>query len=122
MLLYEKITEKIIKSAFEVSNILGNGFLEKVYENALVIELKKQGLKCEVQKPLKVYYKDEEVGLYYADIVVEDKIILELKVAKEISKEHYAQLLNYLKATEFKLGFILNFGQSRLQYKRLIKH
>ena len=120
MFLYKELTEKIIKAAVEVHKTLGRGFLEKVYENALLFELIDIGLKAETQKPIDVYYKKNKVGSYYSDILVEEKIILELKVAKDISTEHYAQLLNYLKATDIKLGIILNFGRSTLQIKRII--
>lgn len=109
-MLHEELSGKILSSFFTVYNYLGHGFLEKVYENALIIELKKQGLDVCQQKRIDVYYAEHEVGEYYADILVSDSIILELKAAEGIAPEHQAQLINYLKATEIELGFVLNFG------------
>ncbi len=122
-MLYEKeLIDKILGCAFEVYNTLGSGFLEKVYENALNIELNKNNLKSEVQKKLVVLYKSQQVGEYYTDIIVEDKIILELKCCSEISKSHIAQLMNYLTSTGIKIGYILNFGTSgKMQFKRIVK-
>ena len=91
-------------------NTLGHGFLEKIYENALAIELKKQGLSIVQQVPIKVYYDDELVGEYYADLLVSDSVIVELKAVEALADEHHAQLLNYLKATEISVGLLLNFG------------
>ena len=104
------ITEKIIGSFYVVYNHLGYGFLERVYENALAIELKKSGLQIEQQTPIHVYYQQEIVGKYYADIIVNEIIVLELKAVRKIQKEHEAQLLNYLKATSCEVGLLLNFG------------
>jgi len=115
------ISEKIIGAAFTVANVLGPGFLEKVYENALVHELRKRGLGVEQQKPLKVLYDGVVVGDYYPDVVVEDRIVVELKATSRIEGVHLAQCINYLAATEMKLGLILNFGTSRLQIKRVAK-
>jgi len=112
-------TERIIKCFFKVYNTLGYGFLEKVYQNALLIELKKSGFSCESQKPIKVYYEDSLVGDYYADIVVDDCIILELKAAEALCEEHEYQLINYLKATEIEIGLLLNFGK-KPEFKRKI--
>ncbi|MFH1228400.1 MAG: GxxExxY protein [Planctomycetota bacterium] len=119
-LLYKDLTGEIINAAFEVHNTLGCGFLEKVYENALRYELKQRNLKVAPQKEIKVHYKDVEVGTYIADIVVEDKVILELKAADEVTTIHEAQLLNYLKASHYKVGLILNFAKTKLEYKRLV--
>ncbi len=110
MLLHKNITEKILNCFYTVYNSLGYGFLEKVYENALCIELRNAGLKCTTQKQIKVYYEGEKVGLYYADILVEDKVIIELK-ASPMVEEHEYQLLNYLKATEIEIGLLLCFGK-----------
>jgi GxxExxY protein len=110
--LYEELTEKIIASAFKVHNKLGFGFLEKVYENALRVELSRQGYKVEQQKAITVYYEDEPVGNYCADLLVNDQVIIEVKVASAIDKAHEAQLINYLKATKTRLGLIINFGTS----------
>jgi GxxExxY protein len=104
----------------QVSNTLGTGFLEKVYENALVIELRRQGLEVEQQKLLAVYYDGQTVGEYCADVVVKDCVLLELKATKAIDSSHQAQLLNYLKATGLKVGLIINFGTPRLQIKRMV--
>ena len=100
-------------------NNLGYGFLEKVYENALFYELKKQGLVCEKQKPIKVYYDEIQVGEYYADIIVNECIIIELKAAESLAEEHEFQLINYLKATDIEVGLVLNFGKNP-QFKRKI--
>ena len=110
-MLYQDLSDKIIKCFYEVYNILGYGFLEKVYENSLYNELKNFGLNCERQKKIDVFYKDNLVGEYYVDIIVEDKIILELKAAEAICEEHEFQLINYLKATEIEVGLLLNFGK-----------
>jgi GxxExxY protein len=115
-----ELTHLIIGCAMKVSNELGSGFLEKVYENALAIELRKQGLKVEQQKLLAVYYDGQVVGDYCADIIVNDCILLELKAAKAIDSTHQAQLLNYLKATSLQVGLIINFGTPRLQIKRMM--
>jgi GxxExxY protein len=109
-LLHQEITERIIKGFYTVYNTLGYGFLEKVYENALAIELRKLGMKVEQQAPIKVHYDDKLVGEYFADLLVERLVILELKAAEAIAEEHEAQLLNYLKATEIEVGLLLNFG------------
>lgn len=110
-MIHSDITERIIKCFYEVYNILGYGFLEKVYENALFNELIQSGLSCERQKKIEVHYKNYFVGEYYADIIVEDKIILELKAAEAICEEHEFQLINYLKATNIEVGLLLNFGK-----------
>jgi GxxExxY protein len=118
-LLHQNITDKIIKSFYTVYNILGYGFLEKVYENALMIELTKAGLSVLKQQPIKVEYEGKLVGEYYADLIVEDIIIIELKAAESIAEEHEHQLLNYLKATDKEVGLLLNFGK-KPQFKRKI--
>lgn len=104
------LTERIIKAFYEVYNTLGYGFLEKVYENAMVIELSKYSLKCSAQVPIRVLYDGRVVGEYFADIIVDDKVIVEIKAAKSLLGEHEAQLLNYLKATKIEVGLLLNFG------------
>ncbi|MGD9929418.1 MAG: GxxExxY protein [Mangrovibacterium sp.] len=111
MLPHEELTDLILKSFYKVYNRLGYGFLEKVYENALLLELRTQGVECESQRPITVYYDEVPVGEYFADIIVEDMIILELKAAENICENHEYQLLNYLKATKIELGFLLNFGK-----------
>lgn len=114
------ITEKIIGCAFAVSNELGAGFLEKVYENAMVIELHKAGLKVENQKPLTVFYGGVAVGDYYADLFVNDEIVVELKSAKNFADAHMAQVLNYLRACNRKCGLLLNFGKPKVEIKRIL--
>jgi GxxExxY protein len=104
-------TEKIIKCFYERSNVLGYGFLEKVYENALLNELNNSGFNCESQKKITVNYKGDKVGEYYADILIDNEIILELKAAESLCVEHEYQLINYLKATNIELGLLLNFGK-----------
>lgn len=109
--LHQDLTDRIIQSFYRVYNHLGFGFLEKVYQNALFHELRKAGLTTEAQKPIKVFYEDVLVGEYYADLIVSDLVILELKAAESIAPEHELQLINYLKATDMEVGLLLNFGQ-----------
>jgi len=121
MIYKKEISDKIIGLTIEVHKNLGNGFLEKVYENAMMLELKMNNIKAENQFPIPVYYKNQIIGEYFCDILVEGEIILELKVAKTIEPIHEAQLLHYLKATGLKVGYIINFGQAeRIQFKRLV--
>ena len=115
-----EITEQIIGAAFEVHGVLGYGFLEKVYENALLAELCKRGVKAETQKAIKVKYKDVIVGDYVADVVVDNKVIVELKSEGEYNNMHEAQLLNYLKATGIKVGLLINFGRKKCEFRRLV--
>ena len=115
----ERLTEKILNLFFKVHHELGFGFLEKVYKNALYMELKEAGFVCETEKPIEVYYKEKVVGQFYADIVVEDRVILELKATKSLCLEHEFQLINYLKATNQEVGLLLNFGQ-RPEFRRKI--
>ena len=117
--LHKEITSKIIQSFYKVYNILGYGFLEKVYENAMRIEISKSGLHVEQQKNIKVFYESEQVGDYYADLLVENLIIVELKAAETICDEHETQLLNYLKATDIEVGLLINFGK-KAEIKRKI--
>lgn len=116
---HKDITEKVIKAFYNVYNTLGYGFLEKVYENAMYLELSEIGLSAVKQFPIKVYYKDVIVGNYIADLIIEEKVIVELKAAEAICEEHEYQLINYLKATEIEIGLLLNFGKSP-QFKRKI--
>lgn len=116
---YSNLTEKIIKAAYTVHNVLGFGFLEKVYQNALIIELRKMGLNVLSEEPITVYYENEIVGQYVADIIVEKKVILELKAVKDLAKIHEVQLVNYLKATGIEVGLLINFGHS-VQIKRKV--
>ncbi len=107
---HQEITEQIIKAFYNVYHKLGYGFLEKVYENAMMIELRKLGVKAESQARILVHYEGEVVGEYFADLFVEGKVIVELKAIHQVADEHEAQLLNYLKATPSEVGLILNFG------------
>jgi len=116
---HKSLTGKIIGGAMYVSNALGIGFLERVYENALVLDLEELGLAVEQQKSIQVKYKDKVVGDYVADLIVEGVVIVELKSVDSIAKAHEAQLLNYLKATSIRVGLILNFG-TRLGISRLV--
>lgn len=116
----DQVTERVIGAAFNVANTLGTGFLEKVYENALSHELIKIGLCVEQQVPIKVNYDGSIVGEFFADLYVEDRIIVELKHAKAIDDSHLAQCLNYLKATGKTLALLLNFGTERVQVKRVV--
>lgn len=109
--LHKELTAEIIRCFYVVYNALGFGFLEKVYENALRIELIKAGLSVVKQMPVTVYYDEQVVGEYFADLVVEKKIILELKAAESLCEEHELQLINYLKATDYEIGLLLNFGK-----------
>jgi len=118
-LLHKEITEKIIKCFYKVYNTLGYGFLEKVYENALAIELRKIGFEVKCQFPINVYYESEIVGDYYADIIVNNLVIIELKATKQLDEEHEYQLINYLKATKVELGLLVNFGKEAV-YKRKV--
>ena len=104
----------------EVHRKLGYGFLEKVYENSLMILFRREGIRSEQQSPIKVYFEEEVVGNYVSDILIEDKIIIELKCVEKISNIHKAQALNYLKATQMRLAIILNFAKDKLQYERLV--
>jgi|SRR5690625_2158976 len=108
---HKKLTDNIIKTFYDVYNELGYGFLEKVYQNAMFIELKSRGFQVEAQKQIKVFYKHFKVGEYYADLIVDDLVILELKAAEVIVKEFEWQLLNYLRATPIEVGLLLNFGK-----------
>ena len=116
---HKDITSKIIECAYRVGNTLGFGFLENVYQNALMIELQKNGLTAQKEVPLKVYYENQVVGDYVADIIVDGKIVLELKSVKELHPAHEAQLTNYLKASGIEVGLLINFAES-VQVKRKV--
>ena len=118
-LLHQSIANTILKVYYEVYNELGHGFLEKVYQNAMYFELKARGLKVESQKEIKVYFKQQLVGEYYSDLIVENKVIIELKATEVLMNAHVAQTINYLKATPIEIGILLNFG-SEPEFKRLI--
>ena len=116
----DDLTYSINAAVFEVNRELGPGFLEKVYENALLLELSKKGLKAKSQVPIKIKYKGFEVGDYYADIFVEDQVIVEEKAVESLQKVHEAQLLNYLKATGCKVGLLVNFTYPKAQIKSFV--
>jgi len=115
-----ELTCRIRGAVFQVNKQLGSGFLEKVYENALLVELRNIGLSAEAQVPVKVRYKAHEIGEYFADIVVENQVIIELKAIEALQKSREAQLLNYLKATGYKVGLLINFTHPRAQIKRFV--
>ena len=117
---HKEITEAIIGSAFEVYNHLGYGFLERVYHRALQVELLRRGLRTELEKRLTVRYKDTIVGEYDADLIVEDCVLIEIKVAPQYDKRDEAQLLNELKAIGIRLGLLLNFGLTKVEFKRFL--
>ena len=117
--LHKELTDKIIGCFYKVYNVLGYGFLEKVYENSMMIELANSSLNADSQVEIKTYYKKQIVGIYYADIIVEEKVILELKAHESLRKEDFAQLLHYLKASKIKVGLLMNFGK-KPEFKRLI--
>lgn len=121
-MLHEELTHEILSAFYEVHKILGFGFLEQVYQNALYKELLRRGLKTECQKEIMVYYKGESVGRYVADMVVENKIILELKAVQSLRTEHEWQLINYLKATGIEVGLLLNFGHSAEARRKILSN
>ena len=121
-LLHQDLAKVVIGCFYTVYNTLGYGFLEKVYENALVIELRQKGLKVQQQFPIEVFYKGNNVGKYFADLLIEDKIILELKAAEMIAQSHLVQLQNYLKASQIELGFVFNFGPQPKFERRIFQN
>ena len=119
-LLHRELTEAIIGAAYEVHNALGYGFLEKVYQRALQAELIRRGLRAEIEHALHVQYKGVVVGDYFADLLVEGKVIVELKVATELNPYDEAQLINELKATGIRVGLLINFGRTRVEHRRRV--
>ncbi|MCG2675621.1 GxxExxY protein [bacterium] len=117
---FEELSSKIIKAAIEVHKKLGPGFLESIYQQALLIQLKKDGLKVETQKEVKIHYNGQEVGTHRLDLVVNKTIIIELKAVKEFDGSHIAQVISYLKATGLKIGLLLNFAKATLEIKRVV--
>jgi GxxExxY protein len=117
-MIHQELTETILGTCFEVMNELGAGFLESVYEKALLIALRDKGITAQCQVPLSVMFRGEKVGEFFADIVVEGKVIIELKTAKAMAPEHQAQIINYLKATGIDVGLLINFGPTKLEYRR----
>ncbi len=118
---HRELTEKIIGSAFEVHRELGPGFLEQVYETALARELTSRAITVRPQAEIGVSYKGQSVGVYYADLLVDEAVICEIKAAESLASAHQAQLLHYLKATGIEVGLLLNFGSDRVQVKRLVR-
>ena len=119
-IIYKDLSYKVIGLAMEIHKKLGYGFLEKVYENALMVIFKRNNIKAEQQKKIKIIFMNEIVGDYIADVLVEDKIIIELKCVSSINSAHKAQVSNYLKATGIKLGLIINFSKKSLEYERVV--
>ena len=119
ILLHQELTEKILGCCFDVMNELGVGFLESVYKNALLIALKDKGLKVDVEKRFEVIFRERKIGLYIADLVVEGKVIIELKCCETLLGEHQAQLINYLKVSNILVGLLINFRNRTVEYKRV---
>ncbi len=115
-----ELTGKILEAAFAVHNVLGAGFVERVYSNALAIELRRSGLDCAQECPLKIRYRDTIVGDYVADIIVHGRVIIELKACASLDPSHSAQVINYLRAANVHVGLLLNFGRPKLEYRRFI--
>jgi GxxExxY protein len=118
-LLHYDLTKKILEACFEVSNELGAGFLESVYEKAMLVVLQQKGLQARPQVPLEVTFRGTSVGEFFADVIVEEKVLLELKAVQTLCAEHQAQVINYLKATGIEVGLLINFGRPKLEYRRL---
>ncbi|MCY4579102.1 MAG: GxxExxY protein [Chloroflexi bacterium] len=120
-LLHGELTRSVIGCAFDVINELGHGFLESVYESAMIIALEEAGISVESQKPIDVSFRGRSIGNFYADLLVEEKVIVELKTASALAPEHSAQVINYLNATGIQVGLLLNFGNPKLEYKRFTR-
>ncbi len=121
MILYHKdLTKTIIKCFYEVHNILGPGYLESIYQNALTIEFKRKGLNYSTERTVEIFFRNEKVGEHRLDLIVENKVIVELKAVAEIHPSHEAQVLSYLKATGLKVALLVNFGKEKVEYKRFV--
>ena len=118
-MLHGGLTEKILKTCFQVSNELGSGFVESVYEKALLIALQDEEVAAEAQAPLIVCFREQKIGQFFADLLVENEVIVELKAVKSLAPEHIAQLINYLKASGKQVGLLVNFGNPRIEYRRI---
>jgi GxxExxY protein len=116
----QDLTEKILRAAFAVHNALGAGFLERVYSNALAVELRAQGMALQNELPIKIRYRNMIVGDYIADLVVDGRVLIELKACASLDPVHTAQILNYLRATKIHVGLLLNFGRPKLEYRRFV--
>jgi GxxExxY protein len=114
------MTQAIIGAAYQVANVLGTGFLEKVYENALALELKARGFDVEQQRPIQVRYREEVVGIYQADLMIAGAVIIELKAVEHLDRSHRAQCLNYLRATGLTTGLVINFGSAKVEVRRVV--
>jgi GxxExxY protein len=121
-LLHEETTGAILACAFDVINELGAGFLESVYEKALYLTLQQKGHEVVAQRPIDVLFRGHLIGSFYADLLVDDRVMVEIKAIRSLAPEHMAQVINYLKATGIEVGLLINFGSSRLEYKRLTRH
>ena len=119
--MYMELTHAVIKCAFDVINELGSGFLESVYEKAMVIALAEAGIFVEAQKPVTVQFRGKAIGNYYADLLIERKVLVELKAVKSLNPEHHAQVINYLKATDIEIGLLINFGNPKLEFRRFTR-
>lgn len=115
-----RLIEAVVAAVYEVANTLGTGFLEKVYERALLIELRLRGIKAETQVALRVAYKGESIGDYFVDVLVQDRLIVELKCVESLAKEHLAQTLNYLKASSLHAALLVNFQHPKVEWKRIV--
>ena len=120
-LLYEELTGKILEACFEVINELGSGFLESVYQRALTLALQQKGIEVKAQFPVSVSFRGQSVGQFLADLLVEEKVIVELKAVTALTGEHQAQVINYLKASGIEVGLLVNFGRPKLEYRRFHK-
>lgn len=118
---FEELTKEVIGAAFEVHNELGFGFLEKIYQRAMVVELNRRGLDSIAEAPIDVQYKGESVGQYFVDLLVENRVVVELKVAREYNHNDEPQLLNELKATNTTVGLLINFGRAKVEFKRFVR-
>ena len=116
-----QLFEKVVGAVYEVANTLGSGFLEKVYERALKTELNIRGINVEAQAPIQILYKGKNVGDYYADLLVEDKLIVELKCVDTLNNDHFAQTLNYLKATDHHVALLVNFQHPKVEWRRIVQ-
>jgi len=119
-LLYKDLTEKIIKAAYKIHNVLGTGYLEVIYQNAMLIELKSQGFDCDIEKLVEIFYQNQKIGEHRLDLVVNNKVIVELKSVNEFHSFHQAQVISYLKATGMRVALLINFGKEKIEYKRFI--
>jgi GxxExxY protein len=120
-LIHKELVYEVVGCAMKVHRELGYGFLEKVYENSMMVLLNKKSIKAKQQFPVPVHFENVVVGEYFADFMIEDKILVELKTVDKITNVHFAQVLNYLKATGIKLGLLINFGPRKLEYERIVK-